>query len=102
MPSIEIDGKSHELFCGLVEHEAIWKITGKNLLVGENVADGVNPGNLARILHVMIRGAVPIEQITASLTRTTRVVTALKAVVDTINDGMGDAVAAQENPSRAA
>lgn len=102
MPSLEINGQQHDLFCGLPEHQALWKITGKNLLSGENLTAGINPGNLAQIVQVMIRGKATVEQITAALGSTRRLVDALKAVVDTINDGMEDATAAEENPSPAA
>lgn len=102
MPSIEINGQQHELFCGLTEHQALWKITGKNLLAGENLTAGINPGNLAQVVHAMLRGEVSVDQITASLGRTKKLVEALRAVVDTINDGLEDATDAEENPSQAA
>lgn len=102
MPSLEINGQQHELFCGLPEHQALWKITGKNLLSGENLTVGINPGNLAQVVQVMIRGKATVEQITTSLGSTRKLLEALSAVVNTINDGLEDATAADENPSKAA
>jgi len=99
MATFEINGKPHDLYCGLNEHQGLWKLTGKNLLVGENVVAGITPGNIAQVVHLMIRGAVSIEDVVKSLDRTRRLVEALKVVAETINDGLEDATAAEQNPS---
>ncbi len=102
MPSIEINGQQVELFCGINEHQTLWKITGKNLLVGESVVSGVNPGNIMQVVSVMSRGKVSPEQVAEKLTSTRKLFEAFKAVVDTVNDGMEEAITAEENPSPAA
>lgn len=105
MPTFDIAGKPHELQCGINEHAAIWRLTQKNVFAGENPVAGVNPGNIAHILHVMLQSKSPsvtLEAVQAELNRTRRLVDALKAITDSFNDGLEDAIQAETNPSSAA
>lgn len=105
MPTFDIAGKPHELQCGINEHSAIWRLTGKNVFAGENPVAGVTPGNIAQILHVMLQAKTPgvtIESVQSELNRTKRLVDALKAITQSFNDGLEDAVTAEQNPSIAA
>ncbi len=105
MPTFEIAGKPHELQCGVNEHAAIWRLTGKNVFIGEDPVSGITPGNISQILHVMLQAKQPgitIDAVQGELNRTRRLVDALSAIVGTFNDGLEDAVKAQENPSQAA
>lgn len=105
MPTFEIAGKPHDLQCGINEHAAIWRVTGKNVFAGENPVAGINPGNIAQILHVMLQAKQPsltIDSVQSELVSTRRLVDALKAITDTFNDGLEEAVKAEENPFPAA
>jgi len=105
MPTFVIAGKPHELQCGIKEHEAIFQITGKNVFAGENPITAIGSSNLTQILHLMLTPKAPTltkDEVEAELDSTRKMVQALRAITETFNDGLEDAVKAEENPSPAA
>jgi hypothetical protein len=65
--NVQIGGRDRSLVCGMEQAEELHKLTGKNLLAGENILQmegGITPSRLAEIFAILLRVSEP--QVSAS------------------------------------